>query len=45
MTKNKNKSSVSKAIKGETIIYLSLRDETNGIDIKLDLQGYKIEAI
>jgi len=45
MTKNKNNSSVSKAVKGETIIYLSSRDETNGVDIKLDLQGYKIEAI
>jgi len=45
MTKNKNNLSVSKAVKGETVIYLSSRDESNGVDIKLDLQGYKIEAI
>ena len=45
MTKNRNKSSVVKAVKGETVIYLSSRDEINGVDIRLDLQGYKIEAI
>jgi len=45
MTKKKNNSSISKAVKCEDIIYLSSRDEINGTDIKLDLQGYKIEAI
>jgi len=45
MTKNKNASSVSKAVKGKEIIYLSLRDEEQGIDMQLDMQGYTIETI
>jgi len=45
MTKCKNNSSTIKATKGNEIYYLSRRDEINGLDIKLDLQGYKIEAI
>ena len=45
MTKNKNRSSVSKAVKGNEIIYLSSRDEEKGLDIMLDMQGYTIEAI
>ena len=45
MTKNKNNSSVVKATKGNDVLYLSSRDEISGLDIKLDLQGYKIEAV
>ena len=45
MTKNKNNSSTVKATKGVDVIYLSSRDEENGVDIILDLQGYKLEAI
>lgn len=45
MTNKKNKCSVAKAIKGDKVIYLSTRDEQKGIDIQLDLQGYKIIAL
>lgn len=45
MTKNKNNSSTVKATKGVDVLYLSSRDENNGLDIKLDLQGYKLEAL
>jgi len=45
MTNKKNSSSVSKAVKGKEIIYLSSQDEEQGLDIMLDLQGYTIEAI
>lgn len=42
MTNKKNKHSVAKAIKGKEVIYLSAKDEQKGLDIQLDLQGYKI---
>ena len=45
MTTRKNSSSVSKAIKGNDILYLSNRDETQGLDIQLDMQGYTIIAL
>ena len=51
MTKVKNKYSVSKAVlkneEGKIIhtIYLSNRDEEQGKDIQLDLQGYEIIAL
>lgn len=51
MTKRKNNSSVTVAIlkneEGKMInkLYLSNRDEEKGIDIKLDLQGYKLIAL
>lgn len=45
MSKTKNKYSVSKATKGNKTIYLSTKDEENGIDIQLDLLGYKIVAL
>lgn len=45
MTNKKNKHSVAKAIKGDKVIYLSIKDEQRGLDIKLDLQGYKIIAL
>ena len=45
MTKNKNRSSVSKAVKGTSVVYLSSRDEEQGLDIILDMQGYTIETI
>lgn len=45
MAKTKNKHSVSKAVKGKEVIYLSAKDEEKGLDILLDLQGYKITAL
>jgi len=45
MTKNRNNSSTVKATKGADVLFLSWRDEERGLDIMLDLQGYKIEAI
>lgn len=51
MTKTKNTSSISMAIlrneKGQVIkqLYLSRRDEEQGIDIQLDMQGYEIIAL
>lgn len=45
MTKKKNKHSVTVAVKGNERIYLSARDEENGLDILLNLQGYTIIAL
>ena len=46
MTKTKNKYSVAKVTKnGKLIGYLSNRDEEQGLDIVLDLQGYNIESL
>ena len=46
MTNTKNKYSVSKAVKkGCPTIYLSTRDEENGLDIRLDMQGYEIISL
>ena len=47
MAIKKNKYSVSKVLnqKGNVIGYLSTRDEENGLDIRLDSQGYKIVAL
>lgn len=45
MAKKQNKHSVLKAVKGKEVIYLSSNDEEKGIDIQLDLQGYKITAL
>lgn len=45
MSKRKNKYSVSVAIKGNHKIYLSSRDEQNGLDIRLDMQGYTIISL
>ena len=45
MANKKNKHSVSKAVKGKEVIYLSAKDEEKGIDIILDMQGYKITAL
>ena len=45
MTTKKNSSSVVKATKGGVTFYLSTRDENNGLDIKLDMQDYTIEAL
>lgn len=45
MAKTKTRHSVLKATKGKEVIYLSAKDEEKGIDIKLDLQGYKITAL
>lgn len=44
MTTIKNSSSTLKAVKGNEVLYLSQRDENNGVDVKLDLQGYTITA-
>ena len=45
MTNKKNKCSITKAIKGKEVIYLSARDEEKGLDIILHLQGYEIIAL
>lgn len=45
MTYTKNASSTLKAIKGDEVVYLSQRDETRGLDAKLDMQGYTITAL
>ena len=45
MTIKKNNSSVSKATKGNEVLYLSSRDEEKGLDVQLDLQGYKVESL
>lgn len=34
-----------KAIKGNKVIYLTQKDEENGVDIDLDLKGYTIIAL
>ena len=47
MSNKKNKYSVSKVInkKGTIVGYLSTLDEENGLDIRLDTQGYTIVAL
>ena len=47
MSIKKNKYSVSKVVskKGQIIGYLSTRDEENGLDARLDMQGYTIVAL
>ena len=47
MSERKNKYSVAAVInqKGNIVGYLSTRDEENGLDIRLDSQGYKIVAL
>ena len=45
MTTRKNTSSTIKATRGTEVLYLSTLDETHGLDIKLDLQGYALETI
>jgi len=51
MSDKKNKYSTCKVVKttkkGNKIIvgYLSKRDEENGLDIRLDMQGYEIIAL
>lgn len=47
MAIKKNKYSVCKVLskKGTIIGYLSTRDEENGLDIRLDTQGYTIVAL
>ena len=47
MSIKKNKYSVSKVINRNGIVigYLSTRDEENGLDARLDMQGYTIVAL
>lgn len=46
MSTRKNKYSTCVVKKGEKIIgYLCTRDEENGLDIELDMQGYTVEAL
>ena len=47
MAIRKNKYSVAAVInkKGRIVGYLSTRDEENGLDARLDMQGYKIVAL
>ena len=47
MSIKKNKFSVAKVLnqKGTIVGYLSTRDEENGLDIRLDTQGYTIVAL
>ena len=47
MANKKNKFSVAKVInqKGNIVGYLSTRDEENGLDARLDMNGYKIVAL
>ena len=47
MSIKKSKYSVAKVLskKGTIIGYLSSRDEENGLDISLDLQGYTIVTL
>ena len=47
MSERKNKSSVSTIVfkNGVIVGYLSSRDEENGRDVSLDLQGYTILAL
>ena len=42
---NKNKYSVAVATKGNKTLYLSSRDEEQGFDIQLDMQGWVIISI
>ena len=47
MSIKKNKFSTCKVLnkKGNIVGYLSTRDEENGLDVSLDLQGYTIIAL
>ena len=42
---NKNKYSIAVATKGNKVLYLSSRDEEQGVDINLDMQGWDIVSI
>ena len=42
---NKNKYSVAVATKGGKTLYLSQRDEEQGFDIQLDMQGWNVVSI
>ena len=42
---NKNKYSVAVAIKDGKVLYLSSRDEEQGLDITLNTQGWDIVSI
>ena len=42
---NKNKYSVAVVTKGNKTLYLSSRDEEQGFDIQLDMQGWDIISI
>ena len=42
---NKNKYSVAVATKGNKVLYLSQRDEIQGYDIHLNMQGWDIVSI
>lgn len=41
----KNKYSTVVAIKGNEVLYLSSRDEEQGLDIQLDMQGWVVTTI
>lgn len=47
MSIRKNRYSVAKVVnsKGKVVGYLSSKDEENGLDIQLDMQGYTIIAL
>ena len=47
MSIKKSKFSVAKVLnqKGNVVGYLSTRDEENGLDARLDLQGFTIVAL
>ena len=45
MTTRKNSSSTLKAQKGLDVLYLCNRDEINGLDIYMDMQGYTLIAL
>ena len=47
MSIKKSKYSVAKVLnqKGTIVGYLSTRDEENGLDIRLDMNGYTIVAL
>lgn len=47
MSIKKNKHSVAVVLdeKGKVVGYLSARDEQQGLDIQLNMQGYKIIAL
>lgn len=42
MSNTQATNSTVKAVKGNETFYLTAQDEANGLDIKLDLQGYTI---
>jgi hypothetical protein len=44
-TKNKYSTCIVYNKKNQIVCYLSLKDEENGVDIRLDMQGYKIVSL